>query len=122
MKPVDKFNQIKDDYIRVYKVVNNENASVFYEQGFVHLNGNKLRVNGFIKAYEVLISREKNRLVEVNASPDLFTPTITYSENDVKKIAYRAFMVRTDEAEFRAIHQKEPGEVFEIWWNKNKKT
>jgi hypothetical protein len=122
MKPVDKFNKIKDDYIRVYKILNNEKPNVFYEQGFVHLNGNKLRVKAFVKAHAVLLNREKNRLIEVKESQDLFTSTINYTENEAKKLAYKAFMARTDEAEFRAIHRKEPGEVFEIWWNKNKKS
>ena len=45
----------------------------------------------------------------------------SYSEEDVKELCYKAFMSRTDEDEFRAIHHKEPRVVFEKWWLKNKK-
>lgn len=36
-----------------------------------------------------------------------------------KRLAYKAYMSRTDEQEFRLIHKKDPKEVFEKWWKEN---
>jgi hypothetical protein len=40
-------------------------------------------------------------------------------EDKIKELCYKAFMVNTDEAEFRFI-RKEPRVLFEEWWINNK--
>lgn len=44
----------------------------------------------------------------------------TYTEDEVKEVAWKAFMSRTDEREFELIHRKSAKDEFEKWWNRNK--
>ena len=46
---------------------------------------------------------------------------LNYTEEEAKKIAWEAFISRTDEKEYFFIHRREAKADFEIWWNKNKK-
>jgi len=57
MKAIDKFTQVKDNYINIYKKLNNETPTLTYNNGYVILNGNKLRVGELISAYNTLVDR-----------------------------------------------------------------
>lgn len=46
--------------------------------------------------------------------------TKKYTEDEVKEIAWLAYMSRTDESEFYFIHRKEARPEFEKWWILNK--
>ena len=63
MKPIDIFNKIKDDYTRVYIVLNNVAPILNYENGYVYINQSpKIRAKVFAEAYLVLLQREKDVL------------------------------------------------------------